>query len=289
MRKKIILGTILTLSLLVVTIIATVATTLAASTPTSTLTNYGTGSMAYRNLPPPTNPWPPASPATPSRPNDIQLRPYDLNKFSNFGAHDAMLVSLWIPQLNSYNMVAFITDSTNIETYREIWNKTLAWYKTGNSDADILNVIQVADKDLEIWTEPPSSSQSRNGRWSWDEYGRYTWNTAGGDVFIAKLTKAVAIKLPFNLWPQPQQAYGNLTFSLPPLTLTFREIGADGYRDEASNFPLPSGWKYQPIAGMRTPAWVEERVPSWLGAVSPLEVVGHIDFQYSQTFTPPAT
>jgi len=80
-----------------------------------------------------------------------------------------------------------------------------------------------------------------------------------------------------------------LTFSLPPLTLTFREIGADGYRDEASNFPLPSGWKYQPIAGMRTPAWVEERVPSWLGAVSPLEVVGHIDFQYSQTFTPPAT
>jgi hypothetical protein len=106
-------------------------------------------------------------------------------------------------------------------------------------------------------------------------------------MLVVNLTKAVYINLPLNLWPYPQSLLGNFSFTLPPLTLTFREINKNGYYDSATFGTLPSGWKYQPIAMMRTPAWVEEKIPAWLGDASPLEVVGHIDWGYSQTFLPP--
>ena len=80
--------------------------------------------------------------------------------------------------------------------------------------------------------------------------------------------------------------YGDLSFTLPPLTLKFRPIG-DSYSDSGANATLPSGYSRQPIAEMRTPAWVEETVPLWLGATSPLEVAGHIDYHFSEVITPP--
>jgi hypothetical protein len=70
------------------------------------------------------------------------------------------------------------------------------------------------------------------------------------------------------------------------LTLKFRTIG-DSYSDSGANATLPSGYYRQPIAEMRTPAWVEETVPLWLGATSPLEVAGHIDYHFSEVITPP--
>ncbi len=48
-----------------------------------------------------------------------------------------------------------------------------------------------------------------------------------------------------------------------------------------------SGYYRQPISEMRTPAWVEETIPKWLGATSPLEVVGHIDWHFREVITPP--
>lgn len=206
---------------------------------------------------------------SPSHPTDIQLRCYHFNKDSSLGAYDAMLVYLWIPQRNSYNLAAFITDASNIETFEAVWNKTFMWYKIGIPSADMLNVIQVADNDLQIWTSNSNGYKD--------------------DTLIVNLTRAVTINFPFNLWPAPLNSYGNLTFTLPPLTLKFRDLNAGSYNDNGTNATLASGYYRQPIAEMRTPAWVEEIIPSWLGATSPLEVSGHIDWKFTEVITPPAT
>jgi hypothetical protein len=234
--------------------------------------NKGAGGLVYLNLPPaPNSTSPSVPPGTPSRPSDIQLRPYDLTESNFAGAHDAILVYLWVPQRNAYTPVALITDASNTSIYQQIWNNSFIWYKMNTSDASLLNIIQVSDTELQVWSQ---NSQ--------------TGSTQCPDMLIANLTRSVNITLVFNLWPQPQQSWGNLSFTLPPLTLTFREISDKSYYDSTLFSSLPSGWKYQPTAEMRTPAWVEERVPAWLGDASPLEVVGHIDWGYSQTFLPPS-
>ncbi len=107
-------------------------------------------------------------------------------------------------------------------------------------------------------------------------------------MLIVNLTKigGVQIDLPFNLWAGSVVAYGDMIFTLPPMTLKFRVIG-DSYADSGTNATLPSGYYRQPISEMRTPAWVEETVPLWLGATSPFEVAGHINFHYSEVITQP--
>ena len=114
-------------------------------------------------------------------------------------------------------------------------------------------------------------------------------NDQNSGVFIVNLTKTggVKINLPFNLWTgSPVQSYGDMSFTLPPLTLKFREIG-DSYTDSGTNATLPSGYARQPIAEMRTPAWVEETVPYGLALHPRLKSAGHIDWHFSEVITPP--
>jgi hypothetical protein len=233
--------------------------------------NYGTGSMVYLNLPPAPNATsPPAAPGTPSRASDIQLRCYHYNPESSLGAFDLINVYLWIPQRNSYTPVASITNLANTEIYQNVWNNTFIWLKTTIPNANLLNVIQVGIKDLSVSTQAGSPSSM---------YGDNLW---------VNLTKSVTINLALNLFPQPTGALGNLTFTLPPMTLRFIPI-ANSYTDQGTNALLPSGYLRQPFATMRTPAWVEESIPSWLGGTAPLEVSGHIDYQFKEIITPPAT
>jgi hypothetical protein len=178
-----------------------------------------------------------------------------------------ILVYLWIPQRDSYNQVALITNLANVETYQNLWNKTFVWFKIGIPGADIANVIQVNNTNLQVRTSSNSGLKD--------------------DTLIVNLTAPVTINLPFNLWPAPTNALGNLTFTLPPLTLTFRDLNAGSYTDPGTNALLPSGYHRQPIAAMRTPAWVEETIPLWLGSTSPLEVSGHIDWKFTESITPP--
>ena len=281
MKKKYLSLSILLLSILVFSLIATVGQTLAStrgdhrnndSKDSNLIINSGTGSLVYLNLPPST----PTS-TVPSHPSNLQLRSYHFDK-SPMGPFDSILVYLWIPQRNSYNLAALITNAPNVQLFQDLWYKTFIWYNTtgitSNPNA-FLNVIQVADKDLQIWTEDTNHREDHG---------------TDNNVFIVNLTKTggVQINLPFNLWPnQPTlQSYGDLSFTLPPLTLKFRAIG-DSYADSGANATLPSGYARQPIAEMRTPAWVEETVPLWLGATSPLEVAGHIDYRFSEVITPP--
>jgi hypothetical protein len=280
MKRKYVSLSILLLSILVVSLVATIGQTL-AYTKTShknsnLIVNSGTGSLAYLNLPPSI-----VTATVPAHPSDIQLRSYHFNK-SPMGPFDSMLVYLWIPQRNSYNIVALITDAPNVQLYQDLWYKTFMWYNTTGITSypnAFLNVIQVADKDLQIWTENTNKGHD----------DKRDSNDHNSGVFIVNLTKTdgVKINLPFNLWTSsPLISYGDMSFTLPPLTLKFRAIG-DSYSDSGVNATLPSGYYRQPIAEIRTPAWVEEIVPLWLGASSPLEVAGHIDYHFSEVITPP--
>jgi hypothetical protein len=271
LKKKLFFSGLVAIVSIATILLVTLLPGLVVSQQGTQYVNRGSGGLVYLNLPPAPNATsPPAAPGTPTRPSNLQLRPYDLTESNFAGPHDAMLVYLWIPQRNAYTPVALITDAANTTIYQQIWNNSFIWYPMNISGASALNIIQVTDKDLQVW---PQNSE--------------TGSSESPDMLIANLTRSVNITLPFNLWPQPQQLLGNLSFTLPPLTLTFREIGAKSYYDTATFANLPSGWKYQPTAEMRTPAWVEERVPAWLGDASPLEVDGHIDWGYSQTFVSP--
>jgi hypothetical protein len=238
---------------------------------TNQIRNIGTGNMVYLNLPPaPNTTSPPAAPGTPSHPTDIQLRCYHFNPESSLGSYDLMAVYLWIPQRNSYSPVAIITDISNAEFLQTLWNGTFVWYKIAIPGANLPNVIQVGSGDLEVWTQQATPS------------------SAYGDTMWVNLTKSVTVNLPFNLWPQPTQALGNLTFTLPPMTMRFIPI-ANSYLDQGTNALLPSGYYRQPYATMRTPAWVEVAIPSWLGGTAPLEVSGHIDYKFNEIITTPST
>ena len=102
------------------------------------------------------------------------------------------------------------------KSFEAVWNNTFIWYKTGIPGADSLNVIQVANKDLQIFTK----------------------NTNGikDDTLVVNLTKPVTINLPFNLWSNAAtKALGNLSFTLPTMTLTFRDLNAGSYPDQGAN------------------------------------------------------
>jgi hypothetical protein len=273
MKKKSLVSVFLLLSILLVSIVAAIGVSSGKTDSTNNqIINSGTGSMAYLNLPPPST----TIAGTPSHPTNIQLRCYDFNKHSALGAYDAMMVYLWIPQKNSYVLVALITDAPNVDLLKALWSGTFIW----NTAIGALNVIQVADKDLEVWTEDTNQGNGVKGG----------WNGESSNVLIVTLAVAQTISLKFNLLPEGNsyKPIGDLSFTLAPLTLKFREIG-DSYYDVGANSKLASGYSRQPISEMRTPAWVEETIPTWLGAVSPLEVVGHIDWHFSEVITPPAT
>jgi hypothetical protein len=213
------------------------------------LKNYGTGSMVYLNSPP----------TTPARPS-IQLRCFDFNKDSAFGEADGIFVYVFSPVAKTYVLVGFITDNPNPQYLKDLWAGTNVW-KTGYE-----NVIKLAPDQLEVYTDSTTS----NGNGNRDATG------TNNDMLLVKLTVPVTMTHP------------HINFEVPAMTLKFRPI-AESYYDTATNVVLPSGYSRQPIATMRTPAWVEESVPSWFGPVSPQEVCGHIDYKYIEAITPPAT
>jgi hypothetical protein len=270
MKKKLFFSSVLLTLILVFSIAAAVGlSTSKTESNSNQIINSGTGSMVYVNVPPST-----VTSSLPWHPSDIQLRCYDYTD-SPLGPYDLIMVYLWIPQRNSYTVVALITDAPNTVLYQNLWYK-MGFVWRPDLTPQMLNVIQVEDKDLEIWTEHTNQGNGLKG----GAHG------TASNVFIVNFTKAdgVKINLPFS---SPAFPYGDLTFTLPPLTLKFREI-ADSYYDEGANTYFPSsGYYRQPISEMRTPAWVEETIPKWLGATSPLEVVGHIDWHFREVITPP--
>jgi hypothetical protein len=284
MKKKTILGTALTLTLIVLTVLMAVATSFAAPDPNKPLvTHYSSIAMVAIQLPTPSNATsPPAAPGTPSHPTSLVFVVLDHDKRSTFGAHDELYVALWVPQGNSYVPIAMISDNdvAGQDFKKTLYNNTFIW------QANFENVIAVAGNELEIWTEK-SSSGSTNGHWGWDEYGRYTWNSEDENTLTVNLTKSIVIKLPWNLFPSSVSfsKWGNQTFTLPPMTLTFREIGDPYYVDETAG-GVPSGYT-ENVKIWRAPAFIECAIPTWI-RFSNLQFIGKIGSRGIITYTPPS-
>ncbi len=197
----------------------------------------------------------------PSHPTCLRLVADDHDRKSAFGAGDSMTVALWIPQYNGFMPVALISDNDDPELFvsmKKIFNNSFIW------NPIMPNILNVTDQDLDVWSKH--------------------------DVLFANLTKSMKITLPFNLMVgTPYAAWGNLTFTLPPLTLTFRPI-AKGFHFEESLTLLPhpplSGYSIE-VTSWQTPAWVTAEIPSWLRTAW-LEASGHICTHLTSTFTPPA-
>ena len=270
MKRKILLGTLLTLILVTLTVVMAIAPTLAVPEPNKSKVKffYSVGAVVLQ-LPTPSNAIsPPAAPGTPSHPASLKLIAFDNERKSTFGAQDWLAVALWVPQGNAYVPVAVISDSNDEGQafFKTLYTNTFIWR------ANFENVIAVEDKDLDVWTESSETcyEKSYNG-----------WGYEGNTAFIVSLTKAVTIKLPFSTW-------GDQTFTLPPMTLTFREIGNPYYVEETSTLARPpySGYT-ENVKIWRSPAYVACSIPAWI-IFSDLQFVGNWGTRGTLTYTPPS-
>jgi len=198
----------------------------------------------------------------PSHPTCLRFVATDHDDMSEYGAGDELTVALWIPQYNGFMPVAIISDNTNPGVYtfvKSVYNNTFVW------NTIMHNVFNVTDNSLNVW--------GQNG------------------VITANLTIPINITLPLNLMVNTTYAtWGNLSFTLPPMTLTFHSIG-DSFVFEESVALLPhpplSGYTYK-VDSMQSPAWVTAEIPTWIRTAW-LETSGHICTQVKMVATPPAT
>lgn len=264
MKKKLILGIILTLSLvLIIAVIAAIPAS-ANSTPSNSITKYGTLAEAVLQLPPPGG-------AIASHPTNLRLLPFDYDRRS--GSVDALRVSIWVSAMNTYVPVAFISDQPWSAQDKANLNNT-AMYLEVNGVVIRNNLKVVADKELDVWMEA-GKSQFGNGRWSWDDYGRYVWEIPDGDTLIANLT--VPVQLDFTGLPP---TFGS-SFAVPAMYMKFVGI-AEGDPVQGTS-TLPSGAKVsEKYTGV--PAWAYVNIPAWGGSQY---LAGAIGENEAITFTMP--
>jgi hypothetical protein len=192
----------------------------------------------------------------PSHPTILKISVGSFDKRSTYGAYDTLFVSLWIPAYNGFMMVACIetnvvhSDSLSRQFFAGsfVWNPPL-----------FPNDFQVADNELEV--------------------------VKHGSTITATLTKSIDISLPFNFLPAPFTDWGDLSFTLPPMTLEFVEIPASPkYIDVA--YGVPSGWSIK-LTELDKAAWVSVMIPQWLG-MEPLTATGILFHNRVAVFTPPS-
>lgn len=156
MKRSVVFGSGLALSLAVIIAVATVIPALAHNNKPSGPTLYSSGGHVTLQLPPGTPTYPPGPVGHPTA-----LRFYvdDVDRRSAFGAADLMLVSMWVPAYNRFVPVAYILDNP---AYSDLLKAAWAGYIGPQ------NIFTVADNELEVWRR--------------------------GDVVTANLTKAIDVK-----------------------------------------------------------------------------------------------
>jgi len=195
----------------------------------------------------------------PIHPTTLRFIATTFDERSGQGAADHILIQLWIPAANSFVIVAQIVSTSNpnlISYLQTIWNGTPIW------NPIMHNIIQVNSQTLDVYRD--------------------------GSKIVANLTAPVTITLPFNLLPTALAAYGNQTFVLPPMSLTFYPIGTpEPLHEIVSLMPSPplSGYEID-ITSLMSPAWVRVSVPSWV-QMSWLECSGHICTDLVEEEIPP--
>jgi hypothetical protein len=252
MKTKIALAIFAILSAAVLTVAVLVSTLQVNSQDTSVSVAYGSHGEVTIQLPA----------GIPAHPTCLRLVAGDITSNSTFGARDNLIVFLWIPSYNNFIPAAIITtgNASALTYLKTLYNGTPVW----NPPLEP-NVINVTDNVLQV---------SRQG-----------------DVIVANLTVAQKIALPFDQMNGTQfQVFGNQSFTLPALTLTFRPIGNSfNYQETTQILPHPplSGYTVS-LTSVQSPAWVQVSIPQWIGAL-PFEVTGHICNNVVERATPPAS
>jgi hypothetical protein len=285
MKKKTIIGTVLTLSFLIVAVFATAAPTLAYKPNKNTIFS---GALAEINIQLPSNSSPPAPPGgNANHPTMLKIAAWDFDRRSTNGAADEILLFIWSPAENSLEPVAQITDNAaNAAFWKIVWNNTYLWYPfilpppyPPIATNLFPNVIQVGPKDLEVWTES-----------TWTNYG-HNWNVAS-DTLMVNLTKPITVTLPYfqvATNPDGSEVEINQTFTLPPMTLMFKAT-SDAFNDPfavslnfypgSSNYTLVRTGESQ-FAGARVD------ITDWLGFGFRYEGTGHVYWHETDTYIPP--
>ncbi len=237
MKKKSILGIILTASLMLTIAVAAIFPAIANSTPSNSITKYGTNAEVNLQLPTPGG-------AITNRPTNLKISVLDYDKRSN--SADALQVLIWVSAMNTYVPVAFISDQPWSAQDKANLNNS-AMYLEVNGVVIRNNLKVVADKELDVWQE---SKGSYNG------WRSNSWSKQGDETLIANLT--VPTQLDFTGLPP---VFGS-GFTIPPMYLKFIGI-AEGIPPAGQlSMNLPSGVAVT-LEATTVPAWALVRIPAW--------------------------
>ena len=279
MKKKIYLGTILTVSLLLLTVFISVSPTLAHRHTDDVVF---TGALASVTLQLPSNASPPALPGgTPNHPTTLMISAFDFDKRSAFGAADELLVFMWQPVANNFQPVAVITDNpADAQFWMNTWNGTYVWLKAilppliGPTTL-FPNVILVQPGDLQVYTESEHSGDRNDA----------------SSTFWVNLTTSVKVTLPYF---NATGVNSNQTFTLPSMTLMYKSISDEFTLPWSTTF---TGYKYSSNytwtrEGSQQFAAVRVHIPDWLSGGGArdyaLDVTGAVRWHTVETLTPPS-
>ena len=235
MRNKLILGTILILSLVLTVAVTAVAPAIANSSSTNSRTEYSTEGEVVLQLPS-------GGGALASRPTNLKILALDIDRRS--GGYDKMMILLWVSAINTYTPIALISDQAPTAFDKAQWNNS-AVYLEVNGVVIRNNLKTVADKELDVWQEFKCTSYG---------CGQYGWSNPGEETLHANLT--VAVQLDFTGLPP---VFGS-SFAVPAMDLQFVGI-ASGIPFEDKSV-LPTGATIYD-KGNGVPAWVMAFVPTW--------------------------
>jgi hypothetical protein len=256
MKRNLVFGTILTLSLAVIIAIAAVVPALAhynrkGCDESDSLTYYAYGGQVTIQLPE----------GVPPHPTTLLVASMHVEKRGDYpirGPHDVFMVYLWVSALNSFLPVAAVSDHpdpAHHDLMKAIYIGTPLWIP------GLMENYFVPDDEVLV-------TRKR------------------GDVFFANLTEGVHVSLPFDmLVGSPLSALGDLSFDLPPMALEIRGIDSV-YFEEGEGATLPSDWSMKSRV-WRKPAWVRVWIQEWTGGSDAFRFAGVLGVHGSFTCTPP--
>src|SRR4030042_5453581 len=150
MKRKLVLGTVLALSLAIIILVAAIFPALASGKkhPDVTVVSSNQGHVRL-DLPPPGGAPPPAGVA--GHPTNLILTFIDYYKGPASGT-DVIVVYIWVSTANMYIPIAAIGDQPANEQIKKFWNNTPVYLEIDN--VVIRNNLKtVADKELDVWKE----------------------------------------------------------------------------------------------------------------------------------------
>jgi hypothetical protein len=234
-KRKLVLGTVLALSLSFIIAVAAVFPAFASGKkkPDPTVEAYNSGNVGL-DLPPPGGAPPPAGVA--GHPTNLLLLFIDYYKGPASGT-DVIVVFIWVSALNKYIPIAAIADQPANAQVKTYWNNTPVYLEIDN--VVIRNNLKtVADEELNVWTE---CARGHN------------------DILTANLTVPVG---PLDYTGLPS-IFGS-TFTVPAMDATFRQT-AESYRETETEI-LPDG-STEKTTYIRVPAYVTVHASAWFNYI----------------------